>query len=251
MRNAVRPVGCFISTHLSWGDEDLVSMMCRLKGWQGPIGIGFAPRFLSRLCKSHHNGESRCVLGTELSIFVVSANERLQSVLARLLERHPILHYADGSPNAREALDRVGRVRPDLLVSDSPPANVHEVLIWREIRGYGPRLLMLTNYVHEHDVFLSILAGASGLILAPAGRSRALLDSILRVAQGGSLIPERLITRLHGIAIGEEPSRLDEAERRVLRLITEGRRDQEIATEEAATLGQVRSWVASIAERLP
>ena len=188
---------------------------------------------------------------TEFSVFVVSANERVQSVFAHLLGRHAALHYAGGSPAATDALYQVNADPPGVVISDSPPANVHEVLIWREIRECGPRLLMLTNYVRGNDAVLSVLAGASGLILVPAGRSRTLLDSILRVAQGESLIPERLITRLHGVAIGEEPSRLDEAERRVLRLITEGRRDQEIAAEVAAPLGQVRSWVAGIAERLP
>ena len=109
---------------------------------------------------------------------------------------------------------------------------------------------MLTNYVREHDAVLSVLAGASGLILAPVERSRVLLDSILRVAQGESLTPEGLMTRLRGISMGEAPGPLEAEERRVLRLITEGRSDEEIAAEEAATLGQVRSRVAGIAEKL-
>ena len=187
---------------------------------------------------------------TEFSVFVVSANDRLQSVFARLLERHAALRYAGGSPTASGALGWVGAVSPDVVISDSPPANGHDLLIWREIRDFGPRLLMLTNYLRESDAVLTVLAGASGLILASAGRSRALLDSILRVAQGESLTAEGLITRLRGISMGEAPNPLDPEECRILRLITDGRSDQEIAAEEAATVHQVRGWVAGIAEKL-
>jgi DNA-binding NarL/FixJ family response regulator len=189
-------------------------------------------------------------LRTEFSIFVVAANERVQSVFERLLGRHQQLSYAAGAASVIEALKRLDEAPADLIISASPPANVQEVLIWREVRSHVPRLLMLTNYLREREAVFAVLAGAGGLVLAPAERSRALMDSILRVAQGESLIPEGLMTRLRGISAGEAPAQLDSEERRILGLITDGKNDQEIAAIEAVTPSQVSNWIASIAEKL-
>jgi DNA-binding NarL/FixJ family response regulator len=108
---------------------------------------------------------------------------------------------------------------------------------------------MLANYVRESDGVLAILSGASALILPSMGSRQGLVDAILRVAKGETILPNGVIARLNGLA-SNATGRLDEEERRVLRLITEGSTDEEIGAKEAVPLVQVRSWVAGIGEKL-
>ena len=189
-------------------------------------------------------------MSAEFSVLVVSASERLQDALSRLLARQAGVVFQGVSRTASDALALFRVDPPDLVISDSPPAGVNDVLIWREVRDCGPRLLMLTNYLREGDSIRSVLAGASALILAPDARRRRLVEAVLRVAQGEFLIAEELIGRLRRVVNGEARRGLDEAERRVLSLILEGKRDREIASETAASLDEVRAYVTRLVEEL-
>lgn len=186
----------------------------------------------------------------ESRVLVVSANERLQDALSRLLARQAGVVYQGVSHTANDALALFRVDPPDLVISDSPPADVNDVLIWREVRDCGPRLLMLTNYLREGDSIRAVLAGASALILAPEARGRRLVEAVLRVAQGEFLIAEELIARLRTFVTGEARRGLNEAERRVLGLILEGKGDYEIASETAAGLDEVRACTARLVEEL-
>ena len=184
-----------------------------------------------------------------LSVYVISSNELLQDVIAHLIKDEECLSYAGASRTANEALDRISALKPDVVVTDAPPANMHDVFVWREIREYGPRVLMLAYYLRADDAALSVLAGANCLVLAPAGQSRALLDLILRIGNGESPRAEGVARRLNEAAIGYDGN-LSEEQRRVLRLVIDGMSDVEIASKEAATMGEVRGWVADIAEKV-
>jgi DNA-binding NarL/FixJ family response regulator len=146
-----------------------------------------------------------------------------------------------------EALSRAVVDAPDIVLADLPPANVHEVLTWRALREYGPRLVMLTRYLQEGDDLRAVLAGAAGLILVP---ERRILDSILRAAAGDLLRSEELNGRLSAIVSGEAPSPLDGEERRVLGLIAEGHADGEIAARLNVSPEDVRDRIVRIAEKL-
>jgi len=181
------------------------------------------------------------------SVLIVSANPRLQGVLPAILARESMLVHQGSVRSPFEALARAVVDAPDIVLSDLPPANVHEVLTWRALREQGSHLVMLTRYLHEGDDLRAVLAGAAGLILVP---ERRLLDSILRAATGDLLRSEELNGRLSAIVSGEAPSPLDGGERRVLGLIAEGHTDAEIASRLNVSLGDVRDQIVRITEKL-
>jgi DNA-binding NarL/FixJ family response regulator len=178
---------------------------------------------------------------------IVSANRRLQSILPVLLGRHETLAYQGTVSNPTEALILAGSDAPDVVVSDLPPAGVRDILTWRAIRESGPRIVMLTRYMHEGDDMRAVLAGASGLILVP---ERRLLESIMHAATGDLLRSEELRGRLSAIVSGEAPSALDGSERRILGLIAEGHPDREIAARIGVSPDDVRDQIAGITQKL-
>jgi DNA-binding NarL/FixJ family response regulator len=181
------------------------------------------------------------------SVLIVSANPRLQGVLPAVLGRQSTLVHQGNVRSPFEALSRAVVDAPDIVLADLPPANVHEVLTWRALREYGPRLVMLTRYLQEGDDLRAVLAGAAGLILVP---ERRILDSILRAAAGDLLRSEELNGRLSAIVSGEAPSPLDGEERRVLGLIAEGHADGEIAARLNVSPEDARDRIVRIAEKL-
>ncbi len=180
-------------------------------------------------------------------VLIVSANERLRSVLPTLLGRQNALVYQGSVANASEALACVGTDMPDVVISDSPPADLQDILIWRAIHELGPRLIMLTRYMEQLIDTRAVLAGASGLILVP---ERRLADAVQRVAIGDNLRSLELSGRLRALVTGEIPSNLNGEERKVFGLVSEGRRDSEIAAHLGTSAENVRSQIVRIAEKL-
>lgn len=183
-------------------------------------------------------------------VYVVSSNERLRTALSRLLTRQEALLYLGDSPNVRAALPLIGQNRPDIVISDSPPMTVSEVLAWREVREHCTRLLMLTSYRREPDAVRALIAGASGLILTPDRDGTHLLDAIRSVAQGDLLIPQQPLARLRAIANAEAPSRLDGEERALLGQIIDGRRNAEIAHGLGMKTEEVPAQIARLLNKL-
>ena len=165
-----------------------------------------------------------------LSVFLVSGNERIKGVLPLLLKRSGVLSYGGSASTVPEALEHVRASRVDLVVSDLPPRNADEIARWHEVRETGTNLLMLTQYLRERDVVLSILAGASGHILV-GGERHHLIDAIVRTSRGESLMPAELMTRLQAIGSGEVPSRLSSRQTQLLQMLMSGKTNPEIVAE--------------------
>jgi DNA-binding NarL/FixJ family response regulator len=186
----------------------------------------------------------------ELRVFVVSPNGNFQGVLPDLLKRHAALEYCGAAFNVREALAPVRSGRVDLVVSDSAPKTAGDVMRWRELREGGPGLFMITNYVYEGGIILSILAGASGHVLAEPGRSRTLLDAIVRAARGEFLMPPDLVARLRTIAQDEKAGTLVPPERLVLDRVLDGATDAALAEAIGGDVAQAHRHIASLAAKL-
>jgi two-component system, NarL family, response regulator DesR len=218
----------------------------RLAYRKGPIGFrdGIGVGSYSR--KAAWDAE----LNVESNVLLVATNERLQDAISGLLRRDASVSYLGSCRTPRDALSLLSASAPAVVVAESPPHSVDDVLDWREVRGFSARILVLSTYFHDADVVRSIIAGASGHVLAEAGHGRELIDAIGHLASGQLLLPADLVDRLRAIAADQISSRLDATERTVLGLITDGRTDQEIASSIATDLGRVRSSIGALVGKL-
>lgn len=182
-------------------------------------------------------------------VFIVSSNERLQAALSRLLRRQQAISYVGSSAGARAALLVIRRDPPDVVMSDSPPGNAQDVLIWRQIREHA-HVLMWTHYRRESDIVRAVIAGASGLMLALDDSGPGLLEAVLSAARGISYMPQETLTRLRAVASGQAPSTLEEGERALLAHIVDGRRDADIGREMGLTSEEVPAYIARILDKL-
>ena len=160
--------------------------------------------------------------------------------------------------NATETLALVRAENPDLLVIDirMPPTNTTEGLdVAGVIRGELPEIGILVLSAHvdvEHAV--ELLSGGHGigyLLKSRVTDVAEFVDSLQRIANGGSVVDPALIQELVSGRRREDPlAVLSPREREVLALMAEGRTNAGIARRLWLTEGTVEKHVRSILNKL-
>ncbi|HYY29526.1 MAG TPA: response regulator transcription factor [Chthoniobacterales bacterium] len=146
--------------------------------------------------------------------------------------------------NGREALELWKQERPDLTLLDLRMPELDGVEVIKEIRARdkSTRIIVLTKFDGDEDIYRAIRVGAKGYLLKDITRE-ALMDSIRRVHTGETCVPLRLIAKLTDRMSGET---LSERELEVLRLMAKGKSNKEIATALFISEGTVKSHGKSI-----
>jgi len=185
----------------------------------------------------------------------------LREGLVGILERagHEVV-AAVGDAQALEAYVR--RERPDLVVTDvrMPPTHTDEGLraaVAIRAEHPGTAVLVLSAYVAESYVseLLDSAPGGAGvgyLLKDRVGHVRDFLDSLERVADGGTVVDPEVVRQLLRRRHDDGPlAALTEREREVLALMAEGRTNGQIAGRLVVSEAAVRKHVGSIFAKLP
>jgi DNA-binding NarL/FixJ family response regulator len=193
----------------------------------------------------------------QVRILIVDDHEVVRDGLRAVLRRRPQLVAAGEADSVASAIEEVRKVEPDVVIMDVRLPDGSGVEACREIRAERPetKVLMLTSYADDEAVLASILAGASGYLLKQT-RGDALVDAIVRIAAGESLLDPSVTSRvLEQVRKGGQPqddelALLSEQERKILDLIAEGKTNKEIAQEVFLSDKTVKNYVSSILSKL-
>jgi len=170
-----------------------------------------------------------------IRVFVLDDHEIVRRGVAELIGAEPDLEVVGEASTAAEAIRRIPAAQPDVAVLDARLPDGSGIEVCREVRAEHPeiRCLILTSYDDDDEaIFAAVLAGASGYVLKQI-RAAHLLDAIRQLAAGRSLldpdVTEALLRRIRN-GTKEDPrlASLNEQERRILDLITEGLTNREI-----------------------
>jgi DNA-binding NarL/FixJ family response regulator len=150
--------------------------------------------------------------------------------------------------NGREALELWQQEHPDVTLLDLRMPEMDGVDVIKEIRvrDKNARIIVLTTFDGDEDIYRAIRAGAKGYLLKDITRE-ALMDSIRRVHMGETCVPLHLIAKLTDRVSGET---LSERELEVLRLMAKGKSNKEIASALFISEGTVKSHGKSIFAKL-
>ncbi|MGA9190632.1 MAG: response regulator transcription factor [Anaerolineales bacterium] len=139
--------------------------------------------------------------------------------------------------NGEEAVDKVGRLQPDVVLMDIQIPEINGIEATRRIVSAHPEVgvIVVTMLEDDDSVFAAMRAGARGYILKGADQDE-MLRAIRSVATGealfGAEVADRLVSFFNGaIQSDGDPAfpELTERERQVLDLIAKGWSNAKIA----------------------
>ncbi|HAL16930.1 MAG TPA: DNA-binding response regulator [Anaerolineaceae bacterium] len=191
-------------------------------------------------------------------IVLVDDHEVVRLGLKALLEHHPNFEVVGEAGTAKEALDQVAQLRPDVVLMDIRLPGTSGIEACEEITQNYPetRVIMLTSYAEDEMLFSAIRAGASGYVLKQIG-AEDLIRAIEAVGRGEALldpaVTQRVFQEVRRAVKEEEASAfatLSTQEKHVLLLVSEGKTNREIAKSLFLGEGTVRNYVSSILSKL-
>ena len=108
-------------------------------------------------------------------ILLVDDHEVVRLGLKSLLERHPQFDVVGEASTAREALEQVTALKPDVVVMDIRLPGTSGIEACEDIVNRYPntKVIMLTSYAEDEMLFSAIRAGASARRPTTRGRHRA------------------------------------------------------------------------------
>lgn len=104
-------------------------------------------------------------------IILVDDHEVVRLGLKSLLDRNPQFEVIGEAGTAKEALEKVARLLPDVVLMDIRLPGTSGIEACEEITKNYPdiKVVMLTSYAEDEMLFSAIRAGASGYVLKQIG----------------------------------------------------------------------------------
>src|SRR6266576_2368432 len=152
---------------------------------------------LSGSTQSVSEDEARSPRADKLRVLIADDHTTVLAGLASIIGMQPDMVVVAEAANGREAVDLWRKHRPDVTLLDLRMPKLDGVGVIEEIRkeDTSARIIMLTTYDTDNEIYRAIKAGAKGYLLKDAPREE-LLDCIRRVNGGETCVPPALAAKL-------------------------------------------------------
>jgi DNA-binding NarL/FixJ family response regulator len=191
-------------------------------------------------------------------IIIVDDHEVVRLGLRSLLDQYPQFEVISEASSANEVIQQVDDLDPDIILMDIRLPGKSGIEACEEIKQKKPdiKIIMLTSYAEDEMLFSAIKSGASGYVLKQIN-SDGLIQALEAVARGdASLDPavtQRVFQEVRRAVKEEEAasfSSLSQQEKMVLKLVSKGNTNKQIARSLFLGEGTVRNYVSSILSKL-
>ncbi len=186
--------------------------------------------------------------GGEIRIIVVDDQAVVRQGFVSLISTVPDMRVIAQGTNGREAVALYREHRPDVVLMDlrMPVMGGVEAIAAIRREFSDAKVIVLTTYDGDEDIYRSLQAGAQGYLLKDMFFEE--LESAIRaVHAGGRKIPGVVAERLAGRMGGSD---LTGRELEVLELIVRGRSNKEIGAALGISEATVKSHINSILGKL-
>jgi DNA-binding NarL/FixJ family response regulator len=191
-------------------------------------------------------------------VLLVDDEDLVRGGLRAILSAREDLEVVGEAADGAVVVPLAASLRPDVVVMDIRMPLVDGIAATRELRRSlpdGPRVLVLTTFGDDENVYAALAAGADGF-LPKRARPAEIADAVRVVAGGSSLLFPAAVRDLAARYAGTRSARtgagadLTQRERDVLLLMARGLSNGEIAGELFLGLQTVKTHVSSLLRKL-
>ncbi|XVU25275.1 response regulator [Actinoplanes sp. CA-054009] len=198
--------------------------------------------------------------GAAVSISVVIADDQrmVRAGLRMVIETEPDMTVVGEAGDGAEAVAVARRIRPDVVLMDIAMPRQDGLAATSTLLAapHPPRVIMLTTFDTDENLYRALRAGASGFLLKVSSPEH-LITAIRVVAAGEALLDPAITTRVISAFAAQPgprpPAELDgltPREAEVLRLVARGHSNAEIAAALAVGEATVKTHVARVLMKL-
>lgn len=196
-------------------------------------------------------------MAEQIKVMIAEDHSMIRAGLKQLLELEPDIRVIAECSDGKMTVEKYQEVRPDVILIDinMPVMNGLEAL--EKIRTFDPeaKAVMLTIHQDRDYLLRALEIGALGYILKDADAS-ALIESVRSVYEGQTYIQpvmaRELVNEYKRIRSGADDPRnqLTDREKEVLKLLTKGMLNKEIANVLTISEKTVKNHISSIFRKL-
>jgi DNA-binding NarL/FixJ family response regulator len=168
--------------------------------------------------------------------------------LISLVNTEPDMEVVGQAADGAEAVVKFAELKPDLVLMDLRMPGMDGIRATTEIRAQHPeaRVLMLTTYDGDTDIYRAVQAGAQGYVLKNSTGDK-LIPALRAVASGQKWIPKEIASRLAARNLFED---LTPRELQVLQEMAKGLANKEIGDVLKITEHTVKDHLKNILGKL-
>jgi DNA-binding NarL/FixJ family response regulator len=197
-----------------------------------------------------------------VTVLLVDDEPLVRAGLRAVLEAQPDITVVGEAADGAAVIPLVRQLRPDVVAMDVRMPLLDGIAATRAVLrtvDNPPKILVVTTFENDEYVYEALRAGADGFLLKRA-RPAEIVNAVRLVAEGESLLFPASVRQLaaeYGVGGGNPVARaaldraaLTEREAEVLRLMTRGLSNAEIATRLIVGTETVKSHVSSVLAKL-
>ncbi|MDB6017464.1 MAG: two component transcriptional regulator, LuxR family [Pedosphaera sp.] len=189
-------------------------------------------------------------------IVIVEDNRDFRTILERYVNEAPSFRCVYACDSGEDAIKAIPRLLPDVVLMDIHLPNMSGVTCTRRLKELCPsvRVLILTVYEDNEQIFGALKAGASGYLLKRA-EPTDVIRAINEVKLGGAPMSSQIACRVvesfyENSRVSPVEEKLSQREEEILEELSKGYTTKEIASHFSISANTVHTHLKHIYEKL-
>lgn len=199
-----------------------------------------------------------------IKVLLVEDHKLMRVGLKSLFEEYPDINVIAEAQSAREAIEKIRMSKPDVVLMDIGLPDMTGIEATKKIleQFEGVKVIMLTSHISEQEVLDALAAGANAYAMKDINTE--ILMMVIKTVRDGALwldpkvvpiireknagiIPQRQLSRA---TFKAQHSNLTEREYEVLKLVVDGKSNNEIAQSLTISEHTAKAHVCNIIQKL-